>query len=624
MLKSSPTQPIQIRDGPQELAGRQFSVDVVLTAELEAGNYPSYFFKEQVADLPLKETSARSQVDSDYFGKAHQAQAVFMEQVGDKRHELMVGHQLTKEVEDYRQLFLEFRDVFAWSYAELAGVDPELVQHRIPLLPYAVPQQQRAYKMNPSYAKAVHEELQKLLDAGFIEEVETTDWLSPIVVVRKKNGKLRVCVDYRRLNAATRRDGFPLPFTDVVLDGVVGKVLWMVIMDITRSKWLLRIKQRWHSLQSGTALCLEWDSTEFGISLNPGKCQFRVTHGVLLGRVVLARGLEVDPAKVNVVEELEAPQTVKELQAFLGHVGYHRRFIWHYVDVAFPLTGLLKKNIPFAWTPEQLSLVEKNYTATEHEGLGMVSAEIPDAFSTQSEAEELLLYQVVVAMLEWYQGIAEFLAAGRFLDDMPNMAQKKLLYQSQAFTLIASQLYREGRDGVLMCCILPHEDHYILICTDYVTKWVEAEAFTEDMAKKVARFLYKNIIMRFDCPLELVSDQGMHFINAVIIALIAKYGISHQRSTPYHPRANNQVERTNMTLCNTMTKLCNTSASNWDTKLLDALWAYRVAYKEGSEIKEKVLGRMLRPTALERMERRMLAKVLVEVTNEARDEARQM
>ncbi|XP_024518954.1 uncharacterized protein LOC112342038 [Selaginella moellendorffii] len=227
MLKSSPTQLIQIRNGPQDLAGHQLSVDVVPTANLEAGNYPSYFFKEQVADLPLKETSACSQVDSDYFGKAPQTQAVFMEQVGDERRELLVGHQLTKEeVEAYRQLFLEFRDVFAWSYAELAGVDPELVQHKIPLLPDAVPQRQRAYKMNPSYAKAVREELQKLLDAGFIEEVEATDWLSPIVVVRKKNGKLRVCVDYRRLNAATRRDGFPLPFTDVVLDGVAGKELY--------------------------------------------------------------------------------------------------------------------------------------------------------------------------------------------------------------------------------------------------------------------------------------------------------------------------------------------------------------------------------------------------------------
>ncbi|XP_024521221.1 uncharacterized protein LOC112342879 [Selaginella moellendorffii] len=76
------------------------------------------------------------------------------------------------------------------------------------------------------------------------------------------------------------------------------------------------------------------------------------------------------------------------------------------------------------------------------------------------------------------------------------------------------------------CC------RYILVCMDYVTKWAEAEALTEDTAK-VATFLYKNIIMRFGCPLELVSDRDTHFINQVIETLVEKYGIAHR----YHPRA---------------------------------------------------------------------------------------
>ena len=76
--------------------------------------------------------------------------------------------------------------------------------------------------MNPNYAAKVKEEIDKLLRVGFIRPVKRATWLSPIVVVPKKNGKIRVCVDYRKLNAATVTNGFPLPFTDNVLDTVAG------------------------------------------------------------------------------------------------------------------------------------------------------------------------------------------------------------------------------------------------------------------------------------------------------------------------------------------------------------------------------------------------------------------
>ena len=76
--------------------------------------------------------------------------------------------------------------------------------------------------MNPNYAARVKEEIDKLLKAGFIRRVKKATWLSPIVVVPKKNGKNRVCVNYRKLNVVTITDAFPLPFTDNVLDAVAG------------------------------------------------------------------------------------------------------------------------------------------------------------------------------------------------------------------------------------------------------------------------------------------------------------------------------------------------------------------------------------------------------------------
>ena len=94
----------------------------------------------------------------------------------------------------------------------MKGVDPQFCMHRINLKKDAVPIVSQWYRMNPNYAKHVKEELDKLLKVGFIYPLESLTWLSPIVIVPKENGKLRICVDYRKLNAAIEIDPFPLPF----------------------------------------------------------------------------------------------------------------------------------------------------------------------------------------------------------------------------------------------------------------------------------------------------------------------------------------------------------------------------------------------------------------------------
>jgi hypothetical protein len=120
---------------------------------------------------------------------------------------------------------------------------------------------------------------------------------------------------------------------------------------------------------------------------------------------------------------------------------------------------------------------------------------------------------------------------------------------------------------------------YILVATDYATKWAEAEPTKRDDKEVVAKFLKENIFSRFGCPRELVSDRGTHFVNDVIMELTNKYKIKHRLTTPYHPRANGQTEKTNGILCKIITKTVQGSMSDWDSKLLNALWAYRTAYK---------------------------------------------
>jgi hypothetical protein len=122
-------------------------------------------------------------------------------------------------------------------------------------------------------------------------------------------------------------------------------------------------------------------------------------------------------------------------------------------------------------------------------------------------------------------------------------------------------------------------NRYIITATDYTTKWVEARALKDNTAKSTAKFLFEEIITKFGCPLEFVSDQRSHFINDTIKILTQEFMILHRKLTTYYPQANGQAESTNNMIKVALTKMVNVNRTYWDTKLHAALWAYRTAYK---------------------------------------------
>ena len=117
----------------------------------------------------------------------------------------------------------ENKDVFTWSYKDLKGVDSNTCQHTIPMCEDAKPMKQRPYTYNDNFARKIKEEIDKLLEAEFIYEIKHTKWVSPIVIVPKNNGKLRVCVNLKTVNATTVQDHYPLPIIYHVLEHVAGK-----------------------------------------------------------------------------------------------------------------------------------------------------------------------------------------------------------------------------------------------------------------------------------------------------------------------------------------------------------------------------------------------------------------
>uniref|UniRef100_A0A2N9GPC3 Uncharacterized protein n=1 Tax=Fagus sylvatica TaxID=28930 RepID=A0A2N9GPC3_FAGSY len=113
-------------------------------------------------------------------------------------------------------------DVFAWDPYEVPGVDPNYIEHRLNTDPHSKPVQQKARRSAPVHAEAVQKEVEKLLQAGAIREIQYPTWLSNTVVVKKKNGKWRVCVDFTNLNQACPKDPFPLPKIDQLVDATAG------------------------------------------------------------------------------------------------------------------------------------------------------------------------------------------------------------------------------------------------------------------------------------------------------------------------------------------------------------------------------------------------------------------
>lgn len=328
---------------------------------------------------------------------------------GEEPRPIKVGSQLSKEeVAQYRDLVMEYRDIFAWSYKDLKGIPPEIVQHEIPLFPNAKPVRTKERRMNPRLQLIVKAELEKLLEAGFIKPVEITDWVSPMVLVKKKNGKLRVCIDYRCLNKVTQKDHFPIPFIFQILDEVSGEELYTFMDGYAGYNQMGIHPKDWHKTAFttpwGTFICLKLPfglcngpssfqrgvtfifsdllhksmsvfiddfsvqtskishltavkecflrCQKNGLSLNPTKLYLAVERGVLLGYVVSKAGKEPDPEKVEVITNLQPPTSVKGIQRALGHFGWYRDVMEDYATSALPLTKLLRKDTPFVWTPE--------------------------------------------------------------------------------------------------------------------------------------------------------------------------------------------------------------------------------------------------------------------------------
>ena len=210
------------------------TTDVPLTlkwiqGQVSQGSLPAIGLKEQKQDTSWSEIWERSEESEPDPVKNIVSPTDYEKMEVEAGKTFYLGKTLNEEERTaYSKLLKEFVDIFAWSPSNLTGIPSTLGEHQIDLVNGAAPVRQRQYRLNPRYSLMVKEEIDRLLEAGFIYPVSNSKWVSPILVIPKKVGadgkvKIRVCQDFRKLNAATKKDYFSLPFTDIILDHVAGQ-----------------------------------------------------------------------------------------------------------------------------------------------------------------------------------------------------------------------------------------------------------------------------------------------------------------------------------------------------------------------------------------------------------------
>nr|GFC43826.1 DNA-directed DNA polymerase [Tanacetum cinerariifolium] len=212
--------------------------------------------------------------------------------------------------------------------------------------------------VNPKIHDVIKKEVIKLLDAGMIYSISDSPWVSPIHCVPKKGGMTvvanenneliptrlvtgwRVYIDYRKLNDATRKDLFSMPFMDQMLERLARNEFYCFLDGFSG---YLQIHIDLRDQEKTTFTCpygtFAYRHMPFGL------CNAS-------GHKILKSGIEVDRAKVDVIAKLPHPTTVKGVRSFLGHAGFYRCFIQDFSKIARPITYLLKKETPFVFSKE--------------------------------------------------------------------------------------------------------------------------------------------------------------------------------------------------------------------------------------------------------------------------------
>ncbi|XP_057790737.1 uncharacterized protein LOC131007839 [Salvia miltiorrhiza] len=643
---------------------------------------------------------------------------VFLEE--DEQKPVIIFAELNEEEEEELVKVLKRnKRAIGWSLSDIQEISPATCMHRIILEEGAKPVRDAQRRLNTNLMKVVKKEIFKLLAEGIIYPVADSEWVSPIHVVPKKGGITvvendkgelvptrvttgwRMCIDYRKLNAVTKKNHFPLPFIDQMLDKLAGHKFYCFLDGL---------------------------SGYYQVAIAPEDQENALW--------IMQCTWDISKAKVDVIEKLPPPVNVKCVRSFLGHAGFYRRFIKDFSKISQPLCQLLAQDVPFEFDEKCLlafnTLKEKlisasiviapdwslpfeimydasnsvvgavlgqrvdkmlrviyyasltlnsaqvNYTTTEKELLAVVFS--LDKFRsyilgskvivhsdhaalryllTKSQAKPRLIRWILllqefdveikdrkgsenvvadhlsrlplvdydetlhehgmisdsfpfenaceIGAIPWFADIVNFLACGKMRPGLSSQQKKRFLANCRFYFWDDPYLFRLGKDEVIRRCIPDEEIQDVLAfcheahCGGHFggRKMALQCQRVGNIGRRNEMPLNNNLVVEvfnvwgidfmgpfpkssgyeFGFPRAIISDGGKYFCNKLFEKLMRKNGITYKVATPYHPQTSGQAETSNKQIKGILEKTVKPSRKDWSTKLGDALWAYRTAYK---------------------------------------------
>ncbi|GKB55113.1 reverse transcriptase domain-containing protein [Tanacetum coccineum] len=481
----------------------------------------------------------------------------------------------------------------------------------------------------PKIYEVIKKEVIKLLDAGLIYPISDSLWVSPVHCVPQKGGMTvvtnedneliptrlvtgwRVCIDYQKLNDATRKDHFSLPFMDQMLEhqekttftcpygtfayrrmpfglcnapGTFQRCMMAIFHDMIEET-IDVFMDDFSVFGDSFSSCLSHldkmlkRCEDTNLVVNWEKCHFMVKEGIVLGHKISKNGIEVDRAKVDVIANLPHPTSVKGAENLAA-------------DHLLRLENLHQGDLEKKEINETFPL----------EALGMIY------FHGDSNTP-------------WFADIANYHAGNFVVKGMSFQQKKKFFKDVKHYFWDDPYLFRICTDQVIRRCVYGQEAIDILTAchnrptgghhgANYTAKkvfysgfyWLTIYRDAHDMVKscdscqrqgkisqkaktlptndaQVVVKILKSLFARFGTPRAIIIDRGIHFCNDQFAKLMLKYGVTHRLSTAYHPQISRQVEVLNRGLKRILERTICENHASWFDKLDDALWAFRPAFK---------------------------------------------
>ncbi|XP_061336688.1 uncharacterized protein LOC133283794 [Gastrolobium bilobum] len=564
------------------------------------------------------------------------------------------------------------------------------------------PVRQPQRRLNPTMKEVVRKEVVKLLDAGMIYPISDSAWVSPvqtvpkkggITVVRNENNELiptrtitgwRMCVDYRRLNAATRKDHFPLPFLDQMLERLAGHSFYCFLdgysgynqiavapedqektaftcpygvfayrrmpfglcnAPATFQRCMLSIfsdmienfieifMDDFSVFGSSFDVCLTnlacvlQRCQESNLVLNWEKCHFMVRDGIVLGHKISEKGIEVDRAKISLIEKLPPPSNVRGVRSFLGHAGFYRRFIRDFSKIAKPLCKLLAKEEEFNFDNDCLisfNLLKEKLTTAPI--ITSPNFELP--FELMCDASDYAIGAVLGQRKDKLLHVIYY--ASKILNEAQlnyTTTEKELLAVIYAFDKFRTYLLGSKvivyTDHAALKYLLTKQDakprllRWMLLLQEFEIEIKDKKGVENRVADHLSRLQEKELqdsselIIRDEFPDEQVLSVSTlpWFMNEQALAQLGQIpkDFSWQQRKKFlrdvkrylwdepflfytcsdgvirrcipEEETSGQVEISNRELKRILEKTVGSSRKDWARKLDDALWAYRTAFK---------------------------------------------